>query len=82
MGVFAAVVRRRCVQVAIRMRISFPSPAPTLGDDIEEALRSVAQELGYSRKQLVRVIVKEWLEQNAYLPVLDQNDEGEAGGNP
>jgi len=53
-----------------------------LGDDIEEALRSVAQELGYSRKQLVRVIVREWLEQNAYLPVLDQNDEGEAGGNP
>ncbi len=57
-------------------------PAPTLGDDIEEALRGVAQELGYSREQLLRVIVREWLEQNAYLPVLDQNDEGEADGNP
>jgi hypothetical protein len=53
-----------------------------LGDDIEEALRGVAQELGYSREQLLRVIVREWLEQNAYLPVLDQNDEGEADGNP
>lgn len=36
------------------MKISFPSPAPTLGDDIEEALRGVAQELGYSREQLLR----------------------------
>lgn len=82
MGVFAAVVRRLCVQAATRMRISFPSPAPTLGDDIEEAVRSVAQELGCSREEMLRVIVREWLEQNAYLPVLDQNDEGEAGGNP
>lgn len=82
MGVFAAVVRRRCVQAATRMRISFPSPAPTLGNDIEEAVRSVAQELGWSREEMLRVIVREWLEQNAYLPVLDLNDEGEAGGNP
>ena len=64
------------------MRISFPSPAPTLGDDIEEAVRSVARELGCSREEMLRVIVREWLEQNAYLPVLDLNDEGEAGGNP
>ncbi|WP_313059702.1 hypothetical protein [Agrobacterium cavarae] len=53
-----------------------------MGNDIEEAVRSVAQELGYSREEMLRVIVREWLEQNAYLPVLDQNDEGEAGGNP
>lgn len=80
--VSAVVVRRRCVQVAIRMRISFPSPVPTLGHDIEEAVRSVAQELGCSREEMLRVIVREWLAQNAYLPVLDLNDEGEAGGNP
>lgn len=64
------------------MRISFPSPAPTLGDDIEEAVRSVAQELGCSREEMLRVIVREWLEQSAYPPVLDLNDEGEADGNP
>ncbi|GEM_PF-1077053 len=57
-------------------------PAPTLGDDIEKAVRSVAQQLGYSRKKMLRVIVREWLEQNAYLPVLYLNDEGEDGGNP
>ena len=80
--VSAVVVRRRCVQVAIKMRISFPSPVPTLGHDIEEAVRSVAQELGCSREEMLRVIVRDWFEQNAYLPVLYLNDEGKAGGDP
>lgn len=58
------------------MKLVVPSPAPTLGDDVEEAVRSIAVELGYSREQMLRVIVKEWLEQNAYLPVhkLDWHD--------
>lgn len=64
------------------MIISFPSPAPTLVDDVEEAVRSVAQELGCSREEMLRVIVREWLEQNAYLPVVILNDEGEARGDP
>ncbi|MDD1498816.1 ribbon-helix-helix domain-containing protein [Agrobacterium sp. CNPSo 3708] len=63
------------------MKFSFPSPAPTLGDDIEEAVRSIAQELGCSREEMLRVIVREWLEQNAYIPVLDLNDGDEADGN-
>ncbi len=48
------------------MKLIVPSTAPTLGDDVEEAVRSIAVELGYSREQMLRVIVKEWLEQNAY----------------
>lgn len=63
------------------MRLSVPSPAPTLGDDVEEAVRSIAVELGYSRQQMLRVIVKEWLEQNAYLPVHELDEDGDTEGN-
>jgi len=45
-------------------------------------VRSLAQEVGCSLEEMLRVIVGEWLEQNAYLSVLDLNDEGEADGNP
>ncbi len=64
------------------MRISLTSPAPTLGDDVEEAVRSVAQELGCSREEVLSFIVREWLKHNAYLPVLDRNGEGDASGSP
>ncbi len=63
------------------MKLSVPSPAPTLGGDVEEAVRSIAVELGYSREEMLRVIVKEWLEQNAYLPVHELDEDGEAEGN-
>lgn len=63
------------------MKLSVPAPAPTLGDDIEEAVRSIAEELGYSREQMLRVIIKEWLEQNAYLPVHELDEDGEVDGN-
>ena len=63
------------------MKISIPTPAPTLGAEIEEAVRSLAEELGYDREEMLRVIVREWLEQNAYLPVHQLDEDGEANGN-
>lgn len=63
------------------MKLVIPSAGPTLGDDIEEAVRSVAQELGCSREEMLRIIVKEWLERNAYLPVYEFDEDGDAGGN-
>ena len=63
------------------MKISIPTPAPTLGAEIEEAVRSIAEELGYDREEMLRVIVREWLEQNAYLPVHQLDEDGEANGN-
>ncbi|MQB20568.1 ribbon-helix-helix protein, CopG family [Agrobacterium tumefaciens] len=63
------------------MKLSVPSPAPTLGDDVEEAVRSIAVELGYSREEMLRVILKEWLEQNAYLPVHELDEDGDTEGN-
>lgn len=62
------------------MKLSVPSLAPTLGDNVEEAVRSLAEELGYSREQTLRVIVKEWLEQNAYLPVHELDEDGDTEG--
>ena len=62
------------------MKLVAPTPAPTLGADIEEAVRSIADELGYSREQMLRVIVKEWLEQNAYLPVHELDEDGDTEG--
>lgn len=62
------------------MKLRVPTPASTLGDDIEEAVRSIAVELGYSREQMLRVIVREWLEQNAYLPVYELDEDSEANG--
>ncbi len=63
------------------MKLSVPSPAPTLGDDVEEVVRSIAVELGYSREEMLRVILKEWLEQNAYLPVHELDEDGDTEGN-
>lgn len=63
------------------MKLVVPTAAFTLGDDIEEAVRSVADEFGYNREQMLRVIVKEWLQQNAYLPVYELDEDGEADGN-
>lgn len=63
------------------MKLIVPSPAPTLGDDVEEAVRSIAVELGYSREEMLLIIVKEWLEQNAYLPVHELDEDGDTDGN-
>lgn len=80
MVVSAGVGLRWCVQAGTEMKLIVPSPSQTLGDDIEEAVRSVAEELGYSREQMLRVIVKEWLEKNAYLPVHELDEDGETDG--
>ncbi len=63
------------------MKLCVPSPAATLGGNVEEAVRSLAEELGYSREQMLRLIVKEWLEQNAYLPVHELDEDGDTEGN-
>jgi hypothetical protein len=49
-------------------------------DDIEEALRDLAGEFGKTRNDTVRLIVREWMEQNTYLPVHMLDEDGEVGG--
>lgn len=59
---------------ALRLRNTQQVP---LDPEWEDALRSVADEMGLTRNDLIRVIVKDWLETNAYLPVhmLDEDTE-------
>ncbi|MBX5063345.1 CopG family transcriptional regulator [Rhizobium lentis] len=51
-----------------------------LDDDIEEALRNVSSELVLTRDDAIRYIVREWMEQNTYLPVHELDEEGDVDG--
>ncbi|MBY5630427.1 hypothetical protein HFO42_20270 [Rhizobium leguminosarum] len=55
--------------------------AMSFDDAIEDALRQVAGELGLTRNDAIRFIVREWLETNAYLPVHNLDEDGEVDGN-
>ncbi|WP_064712087.1 hypothetical protein [Rhizobium bangladeshense] len=49
-------------------------------DDIEEALRDLSGEFGKTRNDTVRFIVREWMEQNTYLPVHELDEDGTVDG--
>ncbi|MGO8491917.1 CopG family transcriptional regulator [Rhizobium ruizarguesonis] len=50
-------------------------------DDMEEALRDLSGEFGKTRNDTIRFIVREWMEKNTYLPVLNLDEDGEVDGN-
>lgn len=47
----------------------------------EDALNSIAAEMKIGRSDLIQVILREWLETNAYLPVREIDEESETDGN-
>ncbi|MFF0919070.1 CopG family transcriptional regulator [Rhizobium leguminosarum] len=49
-------------------------------DDVEEALRDLAGELGMARDDMIRFIVREWMEKNTYLPVHALDEDGDVDG--
>ncbi|WP_246590323.1 MULTISPECIES: CopG family transcriptional regulator [Rhizobium] len=49
-------------------------------NDVEEALRDLSGELGKTRNDTVRYIVREWMEQNTYLPVHELDEDGDVDG--
>ncbi|MET3754837.1 hypothetical protein ABID08_002194 [Rhizobium binae] len=51
-----------------------------LDDDTEEALRNVPSELVLTREDAIRYIVREWMEQNTYLPVHELDEDGQVDG--
>ncbi|MGO7568731.1 CopG family transcriptional regulator [Rhizobium ruizarguesonis] len=61
-------------RAALRLR---NAGAVSMEDDVEEILRDLAGELGMTRNDTIRYIVREWMEKNTYLPVhmLDENDD-------
>ena len=53
----------------------------SLDEQVEEAIGSIADELGKTRHDMIRHIIKEWLEMNAYLPVRELDEDSEVDGN-
>ncbi len=53
---------------------------PVLDIDVDEALGSVAENLREAKHDLIRRILREWLEANAYLPVLGIEEDAEVEG--
>ncbi|MGX9118899.1 hypothetical protein ACWTU6_19865 [Mesorhizobium sp. BHbsci] len=47
---------------------------------IADALDSIASEIGIGRSDLVQIVLHEWLETNAYLPVRTIDEETETNG--
>jgi predicted transcriptional regulator len=51
-----------------------------LDEQVDEAVASIADELGKTRNDMIRYIIQEWLETNAYLPVRELDEDGEVDG--
>ncbi|NKK79768.1 CopG family transcriptional regulator [Rhizobium leguminosarum] len=49
-------------------------------DDMEEALRDLSGEFGKTRNDMIRFIVREWMEKNTYLPVHHLDEDGDVDG--
>jgi hypothetical protein len=65
-------------RAALRLR---NAGAVSMDDDVEEILRDLAGELGMTRNDTIRYIVREWMEKNTYLPVRELDEDGEVDGN-
>lgn len=46
----------------------------------EDALNPIAGEMGIGRPDLIQIVLREWLEKNAYLPVRMIDAESETDG--
>jgi hypothetical protein len=46
----------------------------------EDALNSIAAEMKIARSDLIQIVLREWLETNAYLPVRQMDEESETDG--
>ncbi|MBA8907464.1 hypothetical protein [Aminobacter ciceronei] len=46
----------------------------------EDALNSIATEMNVGRSYLIQVILREWLETNAYLPVREIDEDSDTDG--
>jgi predicted DNA-binding protein len=49
-------------------------------DDVEEVLRDLSGEFGKTRNDIVRFIVREWMEKDTYLPVHALDEDGDVDG--
>ena len=73
---------RADLQVMLRRAALMIRNAAPIGLDAEteDALLAIAGELGKTRNDVIRHIIKEWLETNAYLPVRELDEDGKVDG--
>ncbi|MHC2457690.1 hypothetical protein ACVMIX_004331 [Rhizobium leguminosarum] len=64
-------------RAALRLR---NAGAVSMEDDVEDALRNLAHELRMTRNDMIRFIVREWMEKNTYLPVHNFDEDGDVDG--
>ncbi|TBD65698.1 CopG family transcriptional regulator [Rhizobium ruizarguesonis] len=64
-------------RAALRLR---NATAVSLEEEVEDALRDLAGELGLTRNDTIRFIVREWMEKNTYLPVHSLDEDGDVEG--
>ncbi|RWY68279.1 CopG family transcriptional regulator [Rhizobium sp. WSM1325] len=64
-------------RAALRLR---NAGAVSMEDDVEEVLRDLAGELGMTRNDMIRYIMREWMEKNIYLPVHNLDEDGQVDG--
>ncbi|MDE1993633.1 MAG: CopG family transcriptional regulator [Rhizobiaceae bacterium] len=75
-------VSRADLQVMLRRAALLIRNAAPVGfvAEIEDAIRSVSDELQMTRNDTIRRIVKEWLETNTYLPIHTLEEDGDVEG--
>jgi hypothetical protein len=60
--------------------VGFTGQRVPLEPATEDALDSIAAEMGIGRSDLIQIVLREWLETNAYLPVRQIDEESETDG--
>ncbi|RFB87214.1 CopG family transcriptional regulator [Rhizobium leguminosarum bv. trifolii] len=77
-----ADVSRPDLQILLRRAVLLlrNSGSIAFDDDMEEALRDLSGEFGKTRNDMIRFIVREWMEKNTYLPVHNLDEDGEVDG--
>nr|WP_210319035.1 CopG family transcriptional regulator [Rhizobium paranaense] len=73
---------RADLQIMLRRAALLIRNATPIGLDAEtdDTLLSIVGQLGMTRNEMVRHIIKEWLETNAYLPVRDLAEDCDVDG--
>lgn len=61
-------------RAALRLR---NAAAVSMEDDVEEVLSDLAGEFEVTRNEVIRYIVREWMEKNAYLRVHNLEEDGD-----
>ena len=77
-----ADISRADLQVLLRRAALLLRNAGSIAfdDEIEEVLRDLSSEFGKTRNDTVRLIVREWMEKNIYLPVHMLDEDGDVDG--